>query len=197
MFRRRDLAGRSGSTLRHRVRAKNLGRDQRRLALLAMSAILIGLAAGALEVLAEQAPGAPLRVDRLPEPLAQLRRAASWLGLGAGWLAWLFPHLTRGRLRDSLLVMGFSVGAVTTLSALAYCAYHNVLGVQMFDPRPGATVVFAVRATGLVMIGLSAVAVTVRLAWPRSEQVDGAEDLLRQRSDPDRVERIERDEAAE
>ena len=174
-----------------------LSHNQRRLALLAVFAILVALVAGALAILAEQAPGSPLRVDRLPEPLGQLQYAASLLGLGAGWLAWLFPVLERGPVRDSLLVMTFGLGMVVTLAVLAYCAYQNVLGLQMFDPRPGATMIFAARATGFVLVGLSVIAVAWRLVAPRSEQVDRAQDLLREGGDADGVQLTQRDKAAE
>jgi hypothetical protein len=113
---------------------------------------LVAAMAAVWEVLAMQSFESPARVGLLAGPVGQLRGYAFGLGavlLVAGWLWSRLYGESRGRLVLGLL----AGGAVLHTLVLAYAAFHGMVAVQVFDPRPDARWVVMLR--GLAHLAVS------------------------------------------
>jgi len=117
--------------------------------------VLLGLAAlaGLFELFARQAPYTPLELGMLPGPIQQLRDAAlvhalvallAGLSLPAAWPTVAPLRFVR------VLVLGHGL----LFAALGYAAVTGRMAVQIWDPRPLAVVLTALRIVGhLTVVG--------------------------------------------
>jgi hypothetical protein len=128
------------------------------LVLLALAAL-----AGLFELFARQAPYTPLALGLLPGPIQQLRDAALVHGLVAllaGLLlpaAWDSPAPVR-------FVRVLAAGHGLLFAALLYAAVSGRMAVQIWDPRPLAVVLTALRIVGHVIV-VGAYLVWARRLW--------------------------------
>jgi len=124
----------------------------RALVRVALALVAVGAAAGVWELFALQAPYTPLRAPQLPGPVAQLRGFCFGEALLLLAAAWLLPTWSpRGPSRTFLASL--YVGTALSVGALVYGAFTGSLVTQIFDPRPDATPLFAVRAVGHLLLG--------------------------------------------
>jgi hypothetical protein len=119
-----------------------------------MVLLLLGALAGAWELLARQAPGSPLYLGIMPEPISALRELAIVLGLllvTAGLLSgWGFG--TRPPRWFTLALCG---GALTAVGAQLYGAVFGMYGVQLQDLRADALPLFVLKHLGLLAFAVA------------------------------------------
>ncbi len=99
------------------------------------------------EIFVVQTPYSPLQLALPIAPFVQLRETAITLSLFALALAALAPRLAPEGGGEPWGLFGlYSVGAVGTVCTLAVAAALGMNAVQVIDPRPGSSAIFAVRA---------------------------------------------------
>lgn len=131
----------------------SLRRDQHAVLRLALALLLLGALAAACELFARQAPYTPLALAILPGPVQQLREAALLHALVAlavpVWLPRAWPELA-----PRWFVPVLYAGHALLFTVLTYAAVTGRMAVQIWDPRPIAIVLTALRVLGhLVVVG--------------------------------------------
>ena len=128
-----------------------LRRDQHAVLRLALSLLALAGVAALFELFARQAPYTPLALAALPGPIQQLREAALIHGL----IALVVPLFMPGawpagapRWFVPLLVAGHAL----LFSVLLYAAATGRMAVQVWDPRPVAIVLTALRVLGHAVV---------------------------------------------
>lgn len=140
------------------------------LAFLRLSVAL--LAAGALTMLVEifvvQTPYSPYQIALPIAPFVQLRDSSLLLSLFAFALGVAVPRVARTPSDEPWgLFSVYAVGALGTVVTLAVAAALGMNAVQIIDPRPGSSLIFAVRAAfGLCL--LATLLVVLRRVFRRS-----------------------------
>lgn len=117
--------------------------------------VLLGLAAvaGLFELFARQAPFTVLALDMLPSPIQQLRDAALVHALLALLVGLSLPAAW-STVASVRFVRVLVVGHVLLFAALLYAAFTGRMAVQIWDPRPIAVVLTALRIVGhLTVVG--------------------------------------------
>jgi hypothetical protein len=114
-----------------------------------MALLALGGLAGAWELLARQAPGSPLYLGIMPEPVAVLRELAITLGLllivAGGLCGWAF-----GSQPPRWFTLALVGGSLTAVAAQLYGAALGMYGVQVQDLRADALPLFLVKHLGLL-----------------------------------------------
>lgn len=111
--------------------------DQRVLIRLGFVALAVGVLTLVWELLALQAPYTPASIDSLAAPVAQLRATAITTGLIALAASTALPHVAQPLPKWWLI--GVCVAVAAMLLALGACAVANVMGLQLHDPQPRAS----------------------------------------------------------
>jgi hypothetical protein len=140
-----------------------LRNDQHFIIRLGLALLALAATAGLFELFARQAPYTPLALALLPGPIQQLRDAAlvhALVALVAGWtLPAAWPSLAPQR-----FVRVLAAGHGLLFVALMYAAVTGRMAVQIWDPRPAAVVLTALRVVGHVVI-VGAYFVWARRLW--------------------------------
>jgi hypothetical protein len=174
-----------------------LGPAQRLLVLAGLALVVFGAAAGLWEVFALQAPFTPLRAPHLPGPIAQLRESGIVLGLLFFAAGSLLPLAIDPGARIARVLAWIAIGgAALVMAALAAGAARGMVVFQIFDPRPVAVRLFAVRAMGSILVGGAFLELARRLARALLVRDDarGAEQSAGQRGEADVQERVDPNE---
>jgi hypothetical protein len=137
-----------------------LRRDQHSVLRLALALLALAAVTALFELFARQAPYTPLALALLPGPIQQLREAALLHGFIAlavpFWLPAAWPTQAPRSFVPVLLA-----GHALLFSVLLYAAATGRMAVQVWDPRPIAIVLTALRVVGhLVVVG-------AYIAWAR------------------------------
>lgn len=134
--------------------------DQHSVIRLGLVLLALAALAGLFELFARQAPYTPLALGLLPGPIQQLRDAALVHGLVALLAAVLLPAAWASP-APVRFVRVLAAGHGLLFAALLYAAVTGRMAVQIWDPRPLAVVLTALRIVGhLVVVG-------AYLAWAR------------------------------
>lgn len=139
------------------------------LALLRLTMILLLASVGTmiLEIFVRQTPYSPYQIALPIDPFEQLRGTALVLALVGFCLHSLVERGLFGAKEPWALVGLFGTGAVGTVVTLAVAASLGMNAVQIIDPRPGSSLIFAVRAVFALCL-LSAFALVMRPVFRRS-----------------------------
>ena len=128
-----------------------LRRDQQQLIRLSLLLLAAGALAAFWELFARQAPFTPLAIRMLPGPIAQLRETACWLGLLGLAASQTLPLVwAEGSPTRFMRLLG--VGHAMLFSALLYAAFTGRMALQVWDPRPLAVGLTAVRLVGQALV---------------------------------------------
>ena len=111
--------------------------DQRVLIRLGFASLAVGCLTLIWELLALQAPYTPASIDSLAAPVAQLRATAMTAGLIAIVASSALPQIGPPLPKWWLIGVCAAVGGM--LIALTACAAANVMGIQLNDPQPRAS----------------------------------------------------------
>ena len=111
--------------------------DQKVLIRLGLVALVVGVATLIWELLALQAPYTPAAIDSLAAPVAQLRATAITTGLIALATSSALPHVAEPLPKWWLI--GVCIAVAAMLLVLGACAAANVMGLQLYDPQPRAS----------------------------------------------------------
>lgn len=111
--------------------------DQKVLIQLGFAALAVGVLTLVWELLALQAPYTPASIGSLAAPVAQLRATAMTTGLIVLVGSTTLPHIGDPLPKWWLIGVCAAVGAM--LVALGACAAANVMGLQLYDPQPRAS----------------------------------------------------------
>ncbi len=112
-------------------------RDVRVLVRLGFVTLSVGVVTLVWELLALQAPYTPASIGSLAAPVAQLRNTAMTTGLIALVSASALPHV--GEELPRWWRIGVCVAVTAMLLALTACAAANLMGIQLHDPQPSAS----------------------------------------------------------
>ncbi|MCA9579552.1 MAG: hypothetical protein R3B40_13710 [Polyangiales bacterium] len=137
-----------------------LRRDQHSVLRLALALLALGALAAACELFARQAPYTPLALAMLPGPVQQLREAALLHGLIALVVPVWLPQAWSDQ-APRWFVPALCAGHALLFTVLVYAAITGRMAVQIWDPRPIAIVLTALRVFGHVVV------VSAYLAWGR------------------------------
>jgi hypothetical protein len=124
----------------------------------ALGLLSAGALAGAIELIALQAPGSPLYLGVLPGPLGMLRALALWLGL---LLLGADPLAARAGAPPVLARVLVGTAALAVL-AQAYGAAHGMFGLQVKDLRADALPLFLIKHAALLAFGAGYAALGAR-----------------------------------
>ena len=136
-----------------------------RLGLVALS---VGVLALVWELFALQAPYTPVSIGTLAAPVAQLRATAITTGLIAMAASATLPHAVPPLPTWWLRGVCIAVGAM--LVALAACAAANVMGIQLYDPQPSASLFVYARLVTEGVAGLFLLDLTRRALRSRADK---------------------------
>ena len=134
--------------------------DQHAVLRLALALLALGGLAALFELFARQAPFTPLALELLPGPIQQLREAAFLHGLVALAVALWLPAAWNDQ-TPRWFVPVLVAGHALLFSVLLYAAGTGRMAVQVWDPRPIAIVLTALRVLGHLVV------VAAYIAWAR------------------------------
>jgi hypothetical protein len=142
----------------------HIGPSARTLVRTAVVLLVIAALTSIWELFAYQAPGSSFSLGILPGPIVALRNTCTTMGVIFIAVAWVMPWVSQPD-EPRWMVWLAVVGAVLTVGASFYGALNSMYVIQIVDLRPDATVLFIVKNTGHLLLGICLIELARRVLF--------------------------------